>query len=167
MLDACKILNVSIDELVEVNDVRKVMKEKVLNLQQQQLFKRMSVSSKMDKILLSGFIFTGKAMKYLTELDFEEARAVFMIRYRMMPTKANFPGRWSGSVCNVCGFEDTDAHVFHCPGYQDIISEEMSYNMFWDPDILNDIGKLQVAAKILLGLIERMEEIQKLGSKKN
>ena len=165
VLDACEILNVSVDKLVGVNDIRKVMKEKIIKIQQQELFKRMSVCTKMDKVLLSGFLFDGKMMKYLTELDFEEARAVFMIRYRMMPTKANFPGRWSGSECNICGFEDTDAHVFHCPGYQDIISDEVTYNMFWDPVILNDIGKLQVAAMNLLGVIERMEEIQQMSEK--
>ena len=165
LLDACKILNVSIDELVGVSDVRKVMKENVIKVQQQELYKRMSFCTKMDKVLLSGFLFNGKVMKYLTELDFEEARAVFMIRYRMMPSKANFPGRWSGSECNICGFEDTDAHVFHCPGYQDIICDKVTYNMFWDPLILNDIGKLQVAARNLLGIIERMEEVQKMTEK--
>ena len=42
LLDACKILNVSIDELVGVSDVRKVMKENVIKVQQQELYKRMS-----------------------------------------------------------------------------------------------------------------------------
>ena len=41
----------------------------------------------------------------------------------------------------------------------------MTYNMFWDPVILNDIGKLQVAARNLLGIIERMEEVQKMTEK--
>ena len=148
--DACEILNVSLDELVGEKDVRKVLKKKVLKVQQAELFKRMVLCSKMDNVLLSGFEFDGNIKKYLLELDFEEARAVFMFRYRMTPTKVNYPGRWKGDKCNICGFEDTDAHVFHCPGYLDIIGDEIWYSMFWDPEIINDIEKIQKAAVVPL-----------------
>ena len=163
--DACEILNVSLDEFVGEKDVRKVLKKKVLKVQQAELFKRMVLCSKMDNVLLSGFEFDGNIKKYLVELDFEEARAVFMFRYRMTPTKVNYPGRWTGDRCNICGFEDTDAHIFHCPGYQDIIGNEIWYSMFWDTEIINDIEKIQKAAVVLLGVIERMEEIQNMSVK--
>ena len=78
----------------------------------------------------------------------------------MLPPKNNFPGRWVGSMCNVCGLEDTDAHVFSCPGYQDLLSDDIWYDMFWDPSILKDTVKLKKAAGILLAIVERMEEIQ-------
>ena len=157
--EACEILGVSLDELVQL-DVRKTMKEKLIKLQAKELFQRMSLSSKMDKILLNGFLFDGKIKQYLLDLDFEEGRVVFMVRYRMLPTKNNFPGRWVGSMCNVCGLEDTDAHVFSCPGYQDLLSDDIWYDMFWDPSILKDTVKLKKAAGILLAIVERMEEIQ-------
>ena len=52
----------------------------------------MVLCSKMDNVLLSGFEFDGNIKKYLLELDFEEARAVFMFRYRMTPTKGLMRG---------------------------------------------------------------------------
>ena len=80
----------------------------------------------------------------------------------MIPTKANFPGRWSGTLCNVCNFEDTDEHLFHCPGYQDLLDDDVCYNMFWDDKILNDMVLLKKAACSILGIIERLNEIQDL-----
>ena len=160
--EACDVLDTSLEELDGNQDIRKTIKCKALALQQTELFKRVIVCSKMDKILLSGFQFDGQIKKYLLELDFEEARAVFMIRYRMLPTKNNYPGRWHGSRCNICGLEDTDAHVFSCPAYCDFISEDIWYEMFWDDRILNDMVKLQKAATLLLGIIERMENIQNM-----
>ena len=122
------------------------------------------ICSKMDKILLNGFHFDGKIQSYIAELDFEQARAIFMMRFRMLPTKSNFPGCWAGTFCNVCNFEDTDAHLFGCPGYQDIITDEIWYDMFWDDNILSDTIKLNKPAAILLRVIERLEQIQKMSS---
>ena len=134
-------------------------------MQERELYKRMMLASKMNNILLGGFSYDGKMKKYLTELNFDEARAVFMIRYRMTPTKANFPGRWPGTQCNICHFEDSDEHVFHCPGYADIVNDYIWYEMFWDDDIINDLPQLKQAVGVLLLLIERMEEIQLMSSK--
>ena len=75
-------------------------------------------------------------------------------------SKANFPGGWSGSMCNICGFLDTDEHIFHCPGYQDLLSEDMNYSMFWDEEILNDTVRLKRAACSIVGIIERLSEVQ-------
>ena len=163
--EACEILNVSMDDLCCEKDVRRKLKEQVIRMQEGELYKRMMLASKMDNVLLSGFRYDGKMMKYLTELNFDEARAVFMMRYRMTPTKANFPGRWSGTQCNICQFEDSDEHVFHCPGYADIVDDRIWYRMFWDEDILNNITQLKQAAGVLLLLIKRMEEIQLMVSK--
>ena len=158
--DVCRILNVSLEKLLTEKDVRKKLKLVVLKIQEQELYKRMIVSSKMNGALMNGFCYDGKIKKYLLELDFVEARAIFMVRYRMLPTKANFPGRWSGSMCNICGFLDTDEHIFHCPGYQDLLSEDMNYSMFWDEEILNDTVRLKRAACSIVGIIERLSEVQ-------
>ena len=83
----------------------------------------------------------------------------------MVPTKSNFPGRWAGTLCNVCGFEDNDPHLFWCPGYQDLITDDIWYNMFWDDNILKDISKMKKAASILLSVIERLELIQKMAKR--
>ena len=100
--------------------------------------------------------------KYLLELDFVEARAVFMMRYRMLPTKANFPGRWRGTMCNICGFQDTDEHIFHCPGYQDLLTEDICYSMFWDDETLNDTVKLKKAACSIIGIIIGLNDVQEM-----
>ena len=59
--------------------------------------------------------------------------------------------------------KDTDEHIFSCPGYSDILQGKFGFNVFWDDKVLNDILTLQDIAKTVLMLIERMENIQKLG----
>ena len=162
VLDVCRILNVTFEDLLVERDVREKLKKVVIKIQEQELYKRMVVSSKTDGALINGFSYDGKAKKYILELDFAEARAIFMARYRMLPTKANFPGRWTGTKCNICNFDDTDEHLFHCPGYQDLLSEDTTYEMFWDEEILNDTTKLQKAACEIVGVIERLGEVQEM-----
>ena len=162
LTEVCSILNVSFSELLGENDVRKKLKSWVIKVQEQELYKRMVISSKMDGVLLNGFSYDGKVKKYLLELDFAEARAVFMVRYRMLPTKMNFPGRWEGTLCNICRFVDTDEHIFHCPGYQDLLNEDVKYDMFWDEKVLNDTVLLKRAACSIIGIIERLNEVQNL-----
>ena len=85
-----------------------------------------------------------------------------MTRYRMLPTKSNFPGRWSGSSCNVCGFDDTDVHVFTCPGYADLNPTGISFEIFWDIASLENMEILTPGAKMMNKIIARMEEIQNM-----
>jgi len=62
-------------------------------------------------VLTKGFNFDGKVKKYLTNLPFVEARAVFMVRARMLPTKSNFKGRQKMeryNYCVICGKEETE-----------------------------------------------------------
>ena len=150
------------DDFVGDTDVRKKLKLRIIEIQREEMYKRMLLCSKMDKILLNGFMFDGKVKSYLLELSFEQARAIFMVRFSMLPTKANFPGRWDGSLCNACNFEDTDAHLFGCPGYQDLITDDIWYNMFWDETSLSEFDKLGKAADVLISIIERLELIQKM-----
>ena len=162
--DACKVFQVSLDELQKESNVRVVLKKKIVSMQAGELVKRMLLSSKMDMVLQSGAVYNGRMMKYLLELNFFEARAIFMSRYRMWPTKENFPGRWNGVACNICGCNDTDRHIFMCPGYSDIIKEKFQYDVFWDVNVLNDVSRLKDIAGVVLTLIERMENIQNLDS---
>jgi hypothetical protein len=137
--------------------------KKLIAIQAGELLKKMVISSKMDRVLLSGYEYKGTQMKYLSELKFVEARAIFMSRYRMWPTKDNFPGRWNGVECNVCGLRDTDEHILTCPGYIDLVEEvKFDFEVFWDKTILEDMEKLKVVAGIVTKLIERMEDIQNL-----
>ena len=159
--DACRMLKLSLDDFKGVADVRSKLKTRLIAIQATELYKRMVVSSKMEKVVLSGFKFDGSGMRYLSELRFAQARAVFMIRYRMLPTKCNFPGRWVGNLCNICNFEDTDGHLFLCPGFQDLVCD-VSYEMFWDDAVLNDSVKLSSAASVVVAMIERLEVVQDL-----
>ena len=132
-------------------------------MQAAELVKRMLLSSKMDNVLHSGHVYDGNMMKYLYELDFNEARAIFVSRYRMWPTKENYPGRWNGTLCNSCGSKDTDRHIFACPGYSDILQGKFQFDVFWDENVLSDMVMLKDIAQTVLQLIERMENIQKIG----
>ena len=77
-----------------------------------------------------------------------------------MPTKSNFPGRWKGTDCNICGFEDTDNHILTCPGYSDLNTCKLSLDVFWEKEFLEDMKLLAPAAKIMVRIIDRMKEIQ-------
>ena len=163
LAEACEILDVSLDKLVLIKDVRKALKKKVLEIQSRELLKRMALSSKMDRVIFSGFSFDGLMMNYLNELSFEEARAIFMTRYRMWPTKVNFQGRWGENVdCNVCGIEDNDEHVFTCPGYADIVQGKLRIEMFWDEEVLKNTELLKMAAQMVIKVINRMKSLQKM-----
>ena len=73
----------------------------IIVMQKERLVQKMMTESKADRILLNGFNFDGKIKLYLSELPFEEARVIFMLRSRMLPTKENFRGRW-GNECRFC-----------------------------------------------------------------
>ena len=160
--ETCQVFGVSFPDLLEKENIREYMKEKTLEVQGRQLLEMMLVSSKMDRILVNGFKFDGKSQVYLSELDFREARAIFLARYRMLPVKMNFPGRWKGEECNICGFKDTDTHIFTCPGYVDLNPDGICLQVFWDVKYLSDMIVLSHAAKTLIKLIDRMEKIQNL-----
>ena len=43
-----------------------------------------------------------------------------------------------------------------------MLSEDTTYEMFWDEEILNDTTKLQKAACEIVGVIERLGEVQEM-----
>ena len=118
----------------------------------------MLMQSKTDRLLINSFHFDGQRKAYL-DLPFHCARIVFMVRCRMMPTKDNFPGRWKGTGCNVCGMRDTDEHLFTCPGFSDIMDDSMSLELFF---IVSDLKVLESAAEKMLKVVERLEVLQEL-----
>ena len=160
--DACSILQVELNDLVEATNVRRVLKKVVTKLQGDDLLRKMLLCSKMDKVLLSGFKFDGFCKQYLCDLDFSDARVIFMARYRMLPTKSNYPGRWNGLLCNACGLEDLDEHIFSCPGYYDIVDHEIHYDMLWNNEVLKDMNLLKKIACNMKMIIERIEDIQRI-----
>ena len=64
-------------------------------------------------------------------------------------------------MCNVCGFGDSDAHLFTCPGFNDLNPDGITLDIFWNDEVLNNIDKLLPAAKCLQSIISRLEEVQK------
>ena len=164
LFDACRILKVEMNDVLKKNDVRKYMKRKILKLQEHDLLNKAMICSKMDNVLLSGFSFDGTTKKYLVQLDFVHSKVIFMSRFRMWPTKRNFPGRWSGILCNICGGEDTDEHIFSCPGYFDIlVDKNIHYKMLFDDKVLDDMLQLRHIAEVLTQVVQRIEEIQSVG----
>ena len=136
-------------------EIRKELKKVIIEMQKQRLIKKMICESKADSVLLNNFVFDGKVKKYLMELPFKEARAVFMLRSRMFPTKNNFKGRWSTkSECEFCHEIETDVHLFSCVGYRDLL-QDTPYTMFMS--LVDPIEILSEGAKKLLLVINRLE----------
>ena len=77
----------------------------------------------------------------------------------MMPTSANFPGRWKTDSCRICGKFDTDQHLFICPGFIDLTTE-IKYSMFLDEKTLCDEAKIVPLARKASLIRERLEEIK-------
>ena len=117
------------------------------------MVEQMLRESKTDRLLLHNFEFNGKVKKYLLDLPFHEARAVFMLRTRMLPTKDNFRGRW-GLECAYCGNVESDPHLFSCAGYSDLLGG-IDMDLFLTLDC--PIDELLLGAKQLLKVIERLE----------
>ena len=69
----------------------------------------------------------------------------------MLPTKDNFPGRWKGTCCNVCGMNDTDEYLFAFPGFADILDDSVSLEMFFAD---NDLELLENAAEKMVKVIK-------------
>ena len=112
-----------------VNDERKLLKERMVKVQHNRLSEEMLKLSKTDGLLLN-FSYDGKMKDYLLQLPFHESKMIFLIRSRMFPTKANFPGRWSSSnLCPYCCEVETDEHLFGCCGYMDIHQGEIDYKL--------------------------------------
>ena len=139
-------------------DTRDLLKAKVIEIQGKKLARKMLELSKSDRLLLRSFCFDGKRKRYL-DFPFNLARTVFMIRCRMLPTKDNFPARWKGTSCNVCGRDDTDEHLFVCLGFADILDDTVSLKMFFAD---NDLELLKSAAEKMVKVIERLKGIQEL-----
>ena len=133
--------------------IREVLKKKIICIQKERLVENMLQESKSDRLLLYNFQFDGKAKNYLKELPFNEARVVFMLRCRMLPTKDNFKGRW-GTECEYCGSVESDVHLFSCAGYTDLLSGAR-YDMFMNLDVSMD--ELSAGAKKLLKVKNRLE----------
>ena len=52
--------------------------------------------------------------KYLENLDYEEARAIFMMITRMIDVKANFKNKHKNLDCEICNTEENTYHLFKC-----------------------------------------------------
>ena len=146
----------SLDTVQQATDERKWLKSRIIEIQKR-LMKRMLKTTKTDNLMMN-FSFDGSIKEYLIKLPFQEARVVLMLRSRMLPTKCNFPGRWSASnLCKLCCQLETDEHLFICPGYSDIHCGIWKHNMFFSPNI--EISSLSEGAKTLLLMVERRQEI--------
>ena len=118
------------------------------------------LSYKADHLLLHSFSFDGKRKRYL-DLPFHLARVVFMVRCRMLPTKENFPGRWNGTCCNVCGNTDTEEHLFTCPGFADLLDDTVSLELFFS---VEELDVLESAAEKMVKVVARLNVLQERSS---
>ena len=152
-LKAFELTEDSEELMMDGRNLRTLLKTKIIQIQSKRLVERMLNESKTDQLLLNGFHFDGKVKKYLVELPFNEARAVFMLRSRMFPTKNNFKGRW-GSECAYCGNVESDIHLFSCAGYNDLLGD-VKMDIFFSLEATMD--ELFDGAQKLVKVIERLE----------
>ena len=74
------------DQLCGVKDVRQLVKSKVIEYTKGVLLKSLLKGSKCDGITLN-FPYNGSMLPYLSELEYEKSRIIFMFRSRMFPTR--------------------------------------------------------------------------------
>ena len=55
-----------------------------------------------------------------------------------------------------------DEHIFTCPGYQDLVPENVTLDLFWDADTLNDMETMERLGRMMKVIIERMDRIQEI-----
>ena len=146
------------DPAKSMKEIRQIIKTKLVELQQRRVMDGMMEASKTDAMLMQNFVFDGKVKKYLTHLQFEQARAVFMLRSRMLPTKENFKGRWKSQECLYCHRLESDMHLFSCPGYDDLLSGKEYWKFM---SLSMDMEELVDGAKMLIKVKERLELINK------
>ena len=138
----------------DISDERKIMKEMMIKLQHERLVIAMMKGSKTDAMLLH-FSYDGRMKEYFRMLPFHESRIIFLLRSRMLPTKVNFPNRWSTSLlCNFCCEKETDEHLFWCCGYIDLHRGELEHGTFIRLDC--EINQLSLAARTLLKIHDRL-----------
>ena len=138
----------------EISDERKTMKKMTTRLQHDRLVTSMMKGSKTDALLLN-FSYDGKMKEYFHMLPFHEARIIFLLRSRMLPTKVNFPSRWSTSLlCNFCCKKETDEHLFWCCGYIDLHKGELDHGTFMKLDCT--MNELSQAARTLIKIHDRL-----------
>ena len=58
--------------------------------------------------------------KYIENLHYEEARAIFMMITRMIDVKANFKNKYRNIECEICKVEENTEHLFKCQKYLDL-----------------------------------------------
>ena len=81
--------------------------------------------------------------KYIENLHFEEARAIFMMITRMIDVKANYKNNYKSLECEICKVEENTHHLFKCKTYHDLnekikgetLQEVLKYNS--EKDIAN------------------------------
>ena len=162
--EALEIMDVNEDDEIlgkDGKEIRKELKKQIIKIQKERLVEKMMCESKADRVLINNFKFDGRAKKYLSELPFEEARVIFMLRSRMFPTKDNFKGRW-GTECIFCKEIESDVHLFSCAGYSDLLYD-IRFNMFMT--LNHPIEELSVGARRLLKVKDRLDNINTSNTK--
>ena len=155
-----KIFGCTLQSLVEMSgEVRPILKEKLVSLQSERLMSQMLTQSKTDGLLMNSFNFSGRMKPYL-DLPFSQARIIFMVRCRMILVKENFPGRWDGSLCNICRCRDTVEHLYSCPGFRDIVCGSVRHDIFFEDDV--NLEELKTAADVMIKVNERLKMVQEL-----
>ena len=95
--------------------------------------------------------------KYLENLDYEEARAIFMMITRMIDVKANFKNKHKNLDCEICNTEENTYHLFKCKKYQELNEKIKGNNI---QEVLSINTEIEIAT-FLKEVIRRKEKESK------
>ena len=90
---------------------------------------------------------------YIEKLDFEQARAIFMMLTRMIDVKSNFKNNHRNLECETCQTEENTHHLFKCRKYQDLSKDIKGETL---QSVIKNNKEIEVA-KVLKEIIKRRE----------
>merc|ERR1711962_838845 len=92
--------------------------------------------------------------KYIENLHYEEARAIFMMITRMIDVKANFKNKYRNIECEICKVEESVEHLFKCQKYHDLNEKIKGETL---QEVLRN-NKEEDIARIIKEIIRRMNK---------
>ena len=103
-----------------------------------------------------------KRPPYMEKLARKECNAIFKVRSRMIPVKANQKEGNANTICRFCNIqEETQEHVLKiCKGITNKLPPEIEITDIFD-NSEDQLEKLRKAAKCIIEIVEQLEKHQK------
>ena len=123
ILEICHKFNFILDNIRTMNKIefKKEVKKRINNHIEQELEEKKKVMKKLR------FIDGVRNNQYLKDLRTQEALIILKTRVNMLDLKANFRGKYSNELCELCkSEEDSTEHLFSCRKLKELVKSEVS-----------------------------------------